>query len=342
MNKKILALCDSEEGYILRLGEVLEERSTFPFEVSVFTDIEMLKKEIKKGMIEAVLISDELVDSDKDIETNKLVILLDNGNRIVGGHHTIWKFQSGESIRRELLKAYSEYTQSMEGSMTKGDGRISLSHRETIIIGLYTPIGRCLQTSVAILLGQLLAKKRSVLYLNFEAFAGLRKILGCEDQKDITDLVYYMRGGANRLVYKLESLICNIGSLDYISPAASFVDLCSVDEEDWLTLINTIKMQSDYDYVILDLSEMVTGLFNVLKTCDLIYTITRKDALATAKLQQYENNLQGGEYEDVIAKTRRCEIPPISKLPVDITRLEASPLTAVVKSIVGGDLQDAI
>lgn len=342
MLKKKLALCDKEEEYITRLSEILESRSTFPFDVITYTDMEILKKDIKKGSIETLLISDHFLSEVDDICNNTLVVLLDTGININVDYPVIWKFQSGEAIRKGLMKAYSEYKNKMgEDDRDKSDDGFR-SHKETIVIGVYTPIGRCLQTSFSILLGQLLSKNNSVLYLNFEAFSGLKKNLGYEDQKDITDLVYYMRGGANRLIYKMESLICKIGNLDFIPPASSFVDLCSVEEEDWLILIKTLKEQSDYEYIIMDLSSLVTGLYSVLRKCNVIYTITKPDSIALGKIEEYEQNLVAAEYEDILEKTKKKEIPIIKKYSNDLTKLEQTELSNFVKEVINGDLSNAV
>ena len=41
-----------------------------------------------------------------------------------------------------------------------------------VIIGVFSPLGRCLKTSFALALGQILAKERAVLYLNLESYSG--------------------------------------------------------------------------------------------------------------------------------------------------------------------------
>ena len=45
-------------------------------------------------------------------------------------------------------------------------GRSVVNGKELKLIGVYSPVGKCLQTSFAFVLGQLLSKKHKVLYLN--------------------------------------------------------------------------------------------------------------------------------------------------------------------------------
>ncbi len=346
MNKKTLAICDSEEKYLYKLQELLEERDSFPFEVAIYTDTEALEKAFRQGRIDILLISDVLESSidiaggDKNFE--KLIILLDTGTGIRSPRPSIFKYQSGEMLRKDILRVYSEHISDQEDNATIGGSTFIGRSRDTMLIGIFSPIGRCLQTSFSVLLGRQLSKDGPTLYLNFEPFAGLDKTLGCENDKDLTDLVYYLRGGSDRLIYKLESMICRLGSLDYIAPASSFVDLCMVEESDWLTLINTLKKESNYKYVILDLSEMVTGLLSVLRQCQLIYTITRPDSRAKAKIDQYEGLLRDMEYDDIIDKTRKKEFPVFKNLPDDIQNLEYSELAVYIQNIVKDDFSHGV
>jgi len=59
------------------------------------------------------------------------------------------------------------------------------------IIGVYTPIGRCLQTTFSLTLGQMLAKHYKTLYLNFEIYSGFARMMSRNFNSDIADLMYY-------------------------------------------------------------------------------------------------------------------------------------------------------
>ena len=59
MDKKILAIFDSEEGYAYRLMEFITEKKNVPFEVYVFTNrdklIQELKEETSKKLSEIIV-----------------------------------------------------------------------------------------------------------------------------------------------------------------------------------------------------------------------------------------------------------------------------------------------
>ena len=56
--------------------------------------------------------------------------------------------------------------------------QIAVLKKTTEIIGIFSPLGRCLKTSFALTLGQILAKERAVLYLNMEEYSGFEELMG--------------------------------------------------------------------------------------------------------------------------------------------------------------------
>jgi hypothetical protein len=66
---------------------------------------------------------------------------------------------------------------------------------------------------------------------------------------------------------------------------------------------------------------------------DLVFTITREDGFAEAKMRQYEALLKSTQYEDIFMKTRRCQLPVFRELPAGILLLTHGELAACVRSI---------
>ena len=57
------------------------------------------------------------------------------------------------------------------------------------VLGVYSPVGRCLKTSFALTMGKLLAQEERVLYLNLEEFSGLSVLMKEEYKSDLSDLL---------------------------------------------------------------------------------------------------------------------------------------------------------
>lgn len=62
---------------------------------------------------------------------------------------------------------------------------------KTKFIGIYSPVHRCLQSSFALTLGQLLSEKHPTLYLNFEHYIGISELLPERQSRDLADLLYF-------------------------------------------------------------------------------------------------------------------------------------------------------
>lgn len=90
--------------------------------------------------------------------------------------------------------------------------------------------------------------------------------------------------------------------------------------------------------MILDLDDGIDGLFDLLKSCQKIYTITRDDPFAMAKLRQYEQMLQTGELEEITEKTVKCRFPVFQQLPDSLDMMTHGELAGYVKSIIKEDI----
>ena len=102
--------------------------------------------------------------------------------------------------------------------------------RAASVIGVYSPVGRCLKTSFALTLGQLMAADRRVLYVTLEDYSGLASMTGEEYKSDFSDILYYFSQG-NLNFMRLSGIVHSIGNMDYIPPARYPEDLAHIPAE---------------------------------------------------------------------------------------------------------------
>ena len=303
MRKKILAVCDSEQDYAYHFLDYLsrfETEESFPFEVQVFTEASALKEFGEQNEIAILLIAQSLHLMEENWKADHILVLAEERE---GPCEEPWieKYQSVETILRKVLEIAADY-ELLPPAVRGGGNAVK-------VIGVYSPVGRCLQTTFSFTLGQLLARKHKVLYLNFECFSGLGKMLRQEFQADLSDLIYFLHNGDGRFPYRLEGMTQKVNGLDYIPPAFSCLDLQRVEKEEWLALLDELGQSGLYEYVILDLSEVISGLFDILKLCFRVYTIVREDGFAAAKQAHYEELLTCLNHEDILENTRKCRLP---------------------------------
>lgn len=171
------------------------------------------------------------------------------------------------------------------------------------LIGVYSPIHRIGKTRFAMKLGRELAKKEPVLYLNLEEYAGGSYYFPDQTGQTMADLLYYARQEKGNLGLRISTIAGQDEELDYILPMPYVQDMQGVSGEEWLRLFGQILENCIYQKVILDLGDSVNGLFQILESCDTVYTPYIEDETARAKLNQYAENLRKTGREKVLEKT---------------------------------------
>lgn len=334
MREKIMAVCDTEEGYAFRMAEYLLEKVKLPYTVHLFTAVEELERFAGREEIEVLLIAESAWKLLKEEYVRKqvaqLFILQESETQTAADLCCISKHQSPEKVVQAILEGLAE-GDGWKGCFVTSDVAAKM-------IGIYSPIKRCLQTSFALTLGQLLAKEHKTLYLNFEMYSGLGEILRREYQTDMMDVVYYFQSARDKLALRLPSIIQSAGGLDYIPPMQYALGIREVPGEQWLTLCQDIATIGEYEYLILDLDDGMEGLFELLKNCHRIYTITREDPFAQAKLRQYEQMLLANELDEIADKTVKCRFPIFKELPASLDMMTHGELAKYVRAIVKEDI----
>lgn len=327
----VLAICDSETEYAYQLVDYFSNKKGFPFQIQLFTSKETLKEYSTNHPISVAMIAEkDFTEEIKEFPIEHILLLGEEYGKEVKGIKVLEKYQSCEQMIRELL----------EWSSTEGIlGRAMTNGKELKLIGIYSPVGRCMKTSFAFVLGQLLSKKHKVLYLNMESYSGLGKLLQRDFSSDLSELIYYLQNSKEKFIYRLGSMTERVGGMDILPPFDSFLDFVSVSQEEWIQLFREIEKGSDYEYLILDLSDAVQGLFDILRICNVIYTLSREDGFAMAKIAQYEEILKQCSYEDIWNKTRHCIIPQINNLPPGLLQLTFTELAEYVREKIAEDLE---
>ncbi len=333
MKKNILAVCDEEAEYAAHFVDYLSQpgvREGFPYEVQAFSDGETARNFCSSNEVQLLLVSQSIYETGEGWNTDKVLLLTEDGAESPE-IPSIPKYQSMETVVRKIREFSADSGIWFPFAQTDRQSGMKL-------IGIYSPIRRCLQTTFSFTLGQLLARKHKVLYLNFESYSGLGQMLQREFQTDLSDLIYFLQNRDGRFPYRLEGMAQKVNGLDMIPPAFSAMDLQKVEKEEWLELIAELEKTGLYEYVILDLSEGIRGLFDVLKRCHRVYTIIRDDGFALAKQAQYEELLCCLKFDEVLQKTRKCRFPLFRTLPTGLENLTKGELAEMVKELIGEDL----
>ncbi len=334
MERKILALCDPEEDYAGQLSAYLQNSREFPWEIQVFTGIPQLEEGGKLKDIDLLLVAESVYYPELPIETGVTVLLNESGLVRWSSLKNVDKYQPAENVRRELLEMYAEREDAFYPRLGNG--------QKTRIVGMYSPVRRCLQTSFALTYGQILAERHRTLYLNFEHYAGMPELLPEENGRDLSTLLYYMKAEHNKFIPRMKALVQKKGRLDYVAPAYMGHHLVYITAQEWQQLLWEIGESGEYDYVILDLSENMQGLLEILRKCSRVYMLVREDPVARCKIDQYEQILSLYEYGDVKEKTRKCRLPLFRQLPDQIEQYTRGDLARYVRELIEEEADESV
>ena len=320
-----IVLCDSELCYGERLLEYLKVHLPFPCELELYTGLGKLKEHGGDGALLLVISEKEFAKDAKTERAEPVLVLNESGNYLGEQVKSTSKYQSMDGIAEIIRELVMRQEKATPGMIRHGT--------RCRILGCYTPLSRCLQTTFCLTLGQLLGRKHKALYLNFESCSGLDRMLGRNFHGTIADLLYYNECARERLTARLALLTENLNGLDYIPPMKSFAELKAIQSGQWMELFHSMEEVTDYEYIILDLSEAVDGVFSILRECERIFTIVREDPFSRAKLSSYEELLRAGGCEDIAAKTRKCSFPVFRELPATLENLTHGEMAEQVEKL---------
>ena len=301
--KKILAVYDIDQKYAQKLTDYLNRTEKMAFHIIHFTSMEALKDYTKEHRIHVLLINREVMKPEvKQWNIQTILYLTDiEGLTEIEECKVIYKYQSAEYMVRELMDCY-------EALLPPEYKNTKLSECP-FIIGVYSPVKRCMKTSFCLAMGMILAETRTVIYLNLEELSGLEQVLEQPFDADLSDaLFYYNEDCFNK---QIDSVITKIGKLDFIPPIRYISDKDAVSLDNLLGFIQELGRKRHYDTVIIDVAEGGPSLNGVLRICQKIYMPVLDDRISKAKADEFEHVMNlVGEYE-VLKRIEKITIPPL-------------------------------
>lgn len=300
MTNRIMAVYDVDPLYADRFADFVNQKEKTPFTVVAFTTLERLEQYAADHDIELLLINGSVMRETIDRLGAAQVVTLADGDIVSadGQYPSIYKYQATDSIMREVMACYCAGPVRPLGALgNKGD-----------IIGIYSPVNRCLKTSFALTAGQLLSRESKVLCVNLEDCSGFGALFKETYQTDLSDLLYFYRQGSYSWV-RLSSVIYSWGDLDYIPPVRYPEDLCQVTAEEMADLLERISRESPYDTVIVDLGQFGKKAASVLEVCGTVFMPVKDDGLSAAKIEEFEEYLVCSGHESLNSRIQKIKLP---------------------------------
>lgn len=298
--KRVMAVYDLDLFYARRFADVMNQKENIPFSVMAFSSLERLRQYAGEHPIEILLISSQADREEiRDLGIRQVITLTEGDSQEEDRTcPSVYKYQSSSGIIREVMACYS----AEDGPEQTEDGRAAS------VIGVYSPVGRCLKTSFALTLGQLMAADRRVLYVTLEDYSGLEAMTGEVYKHDFSDVLYYFSQG-NLNLMRLSGIVHSIGNMDYIPPARYPEDLSHISSEQMAELIRNLASGGGYEMIVLDVGNYGHQAVPILSACQIVYMPIKEDGISAAKLREFEEYVERTENSGVMDKIKKLKLP---------------------------------
>lgn len=303
MEAKILAICDKEKQYAMKLMKAFSEKKNFGFQVRVFSDIEELEQFLSELKVEILLISGGYMSEEiSNLHVGKIILLSDGEVfEEFSDYECIYKYQSADHILKEILCYYAEYARPVAGMYA--------GKKQFEVYGVYSPIGRCGKSALAAALARKYGTRKKTLLLDLQSFSAISEQFDKEELWDLADMIYFLRQGKKTFLYKLGSIVRSKDTFDYILPMKTPADLKSVTLAEWTELLEKLSADSEYDVIVIDFGNDVCGIFQLLNQCTKIYTPVLEDHESNNKIENFGRVLKFEDFEKTIENIQKVTVP---------------------------------
>ena len=319
----IMVVFDREREYTEKLVDYLNLKEEFPFEVRGFSEWELLKEFLEKQHAEVALCDMSVLDKIEEYGDIKIIILQDHHMDEFSEYDRLWKYQSCEEMIYQMMEILSK--SDLECKYIGRKKRLKM-------IGFYSPVKRNLQSTFALSLGQHLGKRVKTLYVSLESCSCLEELLQIEFKKDLSDIMYDMQTSIKEEFY-FASVISKYQELYMLPGMNNQNDLLAISAEEWLAFLKKLEEETSYEYILLDLSDGVQGLYEILRQCQRVYEVQLKNKVSQLKLDKYHNQLKQSGYEDVIEHIKEYSVPFYDNYELSENREQYSEFEDYVRSM---------
>ena len=333
--KKVVAVYEQEEAYGKNLAEYVNRRESVPFEMQVFSQADKLSTYLQSHTPQLLLLSEgsdlkgygEICDKAEDV-----VYLTEQKEQIPSCNRDhIYKYQPTDQILSQLM-------QHISGKEQRDSPILQTS---CTIYGVYSPVGRCGKTTFSLLLGELLSRRRSVLYIGFDELSLLdedalegnvreekedekkgkaieerlkeRQKEECQKEEchrekgTLSDAYFYSQ--RHRLREKLPSLVLHWHGIDMLTGMNCPEDLGAISTKEWSMLVQEIAQEAGYAAIVLDMGTRLWLADALFSLCSHLYMPVLAERHARDQRQHFEKWLEKNGAEEIWQRMQIIELP---------------------------------
>lgn len=322
-----IVIADCDKAYVNRLVNYIAEKNN-QLNISFFTEMRSMVGYIsdKANNINILLFSGDMYCPEIDsVKISTKLMLSDGAYATQEKYETINKYQRADDFINEVLIKYAADTGNVgaiSGERTDG----------TRIIAVYSPVGGCGKTALALALARLCAvNDKKTLYLNYEKInstAGLFEKVGKYTMSEIL-LEAKSTGGNPGIKTTMCANLEDEAGFYYIDPPECAEEYNEVSGKETAKIISSIREINQFDVVVIDMDSGYTETnFLVLSECDCVVMPFTSKKVSVDKIRYFINETEMNEKLNGIT-AKLVLIENKSKGTVD-THIENIQIKAVV------------
>lgn len=303
--ERIMAVLDRDRQYAERLCDYTNRRRNLPFQAVAFQAFREYSSFADTHRVLLLLAEPDLIGGEYELKADKVLSLCEeevqesSAGGLVSCDGSVYKYQSGDAILREAMSAVGDIGERF---------RMQISNRQTQLITVYSPLNRCYKSAFALLYAVLRAKRERVLYLNFEVFSGLSKLLGEQFRTGLSDALYHFKQGTLD-ASRIASFLHRFYEVDYIPPQHLAEDLTATEAEDFAGFLDLLMRETDYDCIVEDAGGFSAVTAELMSMSDLVFMPVLEDQVSEGKLADFEAYLEYAGRSALKEKIRRLQLP---------------------------------
>ena len=295
-----LLILDRDTDYLERFQHYLSKKYTH-MQISVCDNIETAKVLLHEGTFDVLLFDAEFDDvklEELSIDSSNVIFAyISATNEIVNNQSTLFKYLSVSELYSGICELYEE---KKKNRVIKSDKTEKLTDKKIEVITFLPVHGGAGSSTMAAACAISLASEHNVLYLNLEQRPSDSVFFSGENKKGLTDIVAFLKtkytdeGIAKLLKSIIQKDQKQPGAkVSFIKGYTNIMDCLSISEQNLEVLLNSIRDNTDFRYVIIDADFIVSPVLQkLIVASDKLVFVSSGSDISNYKLSKIHRYLE--------------------------------------------------
>lgn len=295
MKQGKMIILEPDKEYGKRLAEYFNVSDWMPFKVEVFSDSEKMERYIKDAMPDLLVVNERLLK--EEFREIPMVVLCETLMVAELDSPQVYKYQSARNIGREIVSWYA---------MQEKRQTILTRQEKLTIIGVYSLDRKREKNLLAWEAAKYYGKRGKTLYINLEPYSAMEQYMGNFSGESLSDYLFFLRQNRGNTGIRLQGMTERRAGVDILPPARAWEDIRDIRTEEWSRLVQAVEMETEYAYLIFDISEAAGDFAFWLSVTERILMPVGNDFYGQMRKKEMQNFLERRTDKELLDKWTVC------------------------------------